>query len=144
MARNERSWNQKFIEYQNMIIKHKNYQGLPIVKKADGAFNWVITTPSEIGEQRKSWAEEKARQFGFKIGAGVYADVMREIHPTKMHTCQICGSEMSIYYHYPSVNFVKALNKKFEIEITENDHVGDIWDMLISSDVVEKDLVEYF
>lgn len=143
MARKERNWHPDFSDYMRMIVEDENYRGLQITERADGSYTWVTTANSEVGKARKAWAEDKARNLGFTVKPGVYADVMREIHPTKIHVCQICGSKMSIYYHYPSVNFLKALNKEFEIEFTECDHIGDIWDVLIESGISESRLSSF-
>ena len=130
MSRDEREWNPRFLAYMDLIVNHPNYKGLPIKKKADGSWAWIATAQSEIGKARKKWAENKAVELGYTIGPGVYADVMRAIHPTGYKVCQVCGREMSIYYHYPSANFIKALQKAFNREYTETDHISYIWDDL--------------
>lgn len=112
------------------IANHPNYRGLPIEKKADGSYSWIATAKSEIGRARIEWCQDKARELGFPIQAGVYADVMLAIHPTKRKVCQTCGREMSLYYHYPNANFLKALNRAFDSEFTECDHILDIWEEL--------------
>lgn len=132
MAREEREWHPKFIEYMDFIIQHPNYKGLPITKKSDGSWSWFATKKTQIGKARIAWCENKAKELGFPIEPGVYANVMREIHPTKWKVCQTCGHSMSIYYHYPSANFLKALKKEFGVEYTEVDHIADIWDDLLS------------
>jgi len=144
MARKERSWNQDFQTYMEEIAKHPNYRGLPIERKRDGSLSWIATAKSKVGQARKQWAENKALELNFTVQPGVYAQVMREIHPTKIHVCQICGSRMSIYYHYPSANFLKAIERKFELEFTECDHVGDIWEQLLESGVEERTLKSFF
>ncbi len=135
MARTERSWNTDFQAYMDMIVNHPNYIGLPIERKRDGSLSWIATAQSKIGKARKQWAEDKAQELGFIIQPGVYAQVMREIHPSKEHVCQICGSRMSIYYHYPSVNFLKTIKREFALEFTEYDHISDIWEQLLNSGV---------
>lgn len=144
MAREERKWNDRFLAYMNMIVNHPNYQGLPIKKKADGSLAWIATAKSEIGEGRIKWCLEKADELGFEKRAGVYADVMLAIHPTKWKVCQTCGREMSLYYHYPNANFVKALNRDFNQDFTDCDHISDIWDTLIESGVKKTSLAKYF
>ncbi len=143
MAKQERIWHPDFFEYMEMIVNHPNYAGLPIVRKLDGSLGWIATAKSEIGRKRKEWAERKARTLGLPICAGVYAAVMREVHPTKIHICQICGSRMSIYYHYPSVNFVKAIEREFGLEFSETDHIGDIWDELLSSGIDVNRIIQF-
>lgn len=135
MAREARKWNKRFLAYMDMIVNHPNYQGLPIKKKADGSLSWIATAKSEIGEKRIEWCLEKADELGIAKRAGVYADVMLAIHPTKWKVCQTCGKEMSLYYHYPNANFVKTINKTFNKKFTDCDHISDIWDDLINSGI---------
>ena len=106
MAREEKEWNNRFLAYMKMIANHPNYKGLPIKKKADGTLSWIATAKSEIGEERIEWCLEKADELGIQRRAGVYADVMLAIHPTKWKVCQTCGKAMSLYYHYPNVVLV--------------------------------------
>ncbi len=73
----------------------------------------------------------------------MYADVMLEIHPTKWKVCQICGKEMSLYYHYPNANFLKSLNKKFDTDFSDCDHIRDIWDELINRGVRKNDIAAF-
>lgn len=145
MARNNRNWNTKFIEYMEMIVNNPNYKGLPIERKKDGSLKWIATAKSEIGQKRIQWANNKAIELGFKIRAGVYADVMLAIHPTKYKVCQTCGGSMSLYYHYPNANFLKSINKTFNTNFTECDHISKIWDKLIefgnSQEVIAKFIV---
>lgn len=130
MSREEKTWHPNFLKYMDMIINHPNYNGLPIDKKDDGSYRWITTAESKTGAARKKWCEDKAKELGFEIKPGVYADVMLAIHPTKMKVCQTCGKTMSLYYHYPNANFVKALYKEFGIEFNECDHISDIWDRI--------------
>lgn len=143
MAREERKWNSRFLAYMNMIVNHPNYKGLPIKKKADGSLSWITTAKSDIGEGRIEWCLEKADTLGMEKRAGVYADVMLAIHPTKWKVCQTCGKEMSLYYHYPNANFVKTLNKTFNKEFTDCDHISDIWDELINSGVKKVTIAQF-
>ena len=140
MARIERLKNIDFEKYVIEIANHPNYQGLPIEQKSDGSLVWVAFAKGKVGCARKIWAEDKARELGLPIQPGVYAQVMREIHPTKMHVCQICGSSMSIYYHYPGVHFLKAIRREFKLEFTECDHISDIWDHILDSGVTKEKL----
>ena len=93
----EKTWHPSFIKYISYIANHPNYKGLPISKTRDGGYQWLATAKSEVGAGRLKWCEDKARALGFVVQAGVYADVMLEIHPTKKKICQICGREMSLY-----------------------------------------------
>jgi len=126
-----------------MLVGHPNYEGLEIRRKADGSLNWVTTKNSEVGALRIAWANKKAGELGLKIEPGVYAKVMLEVHPTKIHVCQICGSEMSIYYIYPSANLLKALYKKFGFEFSELNTIHDIWDQLLEFGVSENEIIDF-
>lgn len=133
MPRETRKWHPRFLHYMKTIVAHPNYQGLPIETKADGTLRWIASARSEIGQARIAWCEEKAEKLGIPIRAGVYAEVMLAIHPTKWKVCQTCGREMSLYYHYPNANFLRSLNGTFGTAFTECDHIGDIWDELIEN-----------
>ena len=60
-----------------------------------------------------------------------------------MKQCQICGKEMSLYYHYPNANFLKSLNKRFGTEFSDCDHISDIWDDLINQGIRKHDLATF-
>lgn len=143
MSKDQREWNPRFIKYMEMIINHPNYKGLRIDKKNDGSYNWIAPAKSDVGKERIEWCEAKAIELGYPIQPGVYADVMLTIHPTKAKVCQICGKEMSLYYHYPNVNFLKSLNKQFDSDFTYCDHISDIWDTLISNGVSESKIAAF-
>lgn len=143
MAKNNKNWNARFIKYMEMIVNNPNYKGLPIERKKDGSLKWIATANSEIGQERIEWADKKALELGFKLRAGVYADIMLAIHPTKWKVCQTCGKLMSLYYHYPNANFLKALNKTFHCEFTDCDHISNIWDELINRGVKKEELAKF-
>ena len=67
MAREEREWHPKFIEYMDFIIQHPNYKGLPITKKSDGSWSWFGTKKTQIGKARIAWCENKAKELGFQL-----------------------------------------------------------------------------
>lgn len=139
MATDEKQWHPRFLKYMEKIANHPNYKGLAIKKKPNGSYAWIATAKSEIGQQRIDWCITKGQDLGFIIEheayPGMYADVMLEIHPTKWKVCQICGKEMSLYYHYPNANFLKSLNKQFNSDYSDCDHISDIWDDLINNGV---------
>ena len=143
MPRNERKWSPRFLQYMEMIVNHPNYNGLPIDRKKGGSLQWIAPAESPTGQARIEWADQKAQALGVEHRAGVYADVMRAIHPTKWKVCQICGSLMSIYYHYPNANFLRALNQIFHSNFTTCDHISDIWDELIDWGVAPNKLAQF-
>lgn len=147
MAQDEKQWNSKFIKYMESIVKNKNYKGLPIKTKPDGSYAWIATAKSDIGQGRIDWCIHKSHDLGLIVEyepyPGMYADVMLKIHPTKWKVCQICGKEMSLYYHYPNANFLKSLNKTFNSDFTDCDHISDIWDELINHGVKKTNLAKF-
>ena len=147
MAQAEKQWHPRFMQYMEKIVHHPNYRGLPITKKSDGSYAWIAAAKSKTGQQRIQWCIRKAEELGFikehEPYPGVYADVMLEIHPTKWKVCQICGREMSLYYHYPNANFLKSLNAKFGTDFSDCDHIGDIWDELIERGVCKEEIADF-
>lgn len=143
MAHEEKTWHPKFLKYMDTIISHPNYRGLAIAKKPDGSYTWLAPAESEIGRRRIEWAKNKAKQLNIPEGAGMYADVMLAVHPTKKKICQICGREMSLYYHYPNASFLRGLNSRFGSSYTSCDYIGVIWDDLINNDVDECEIAEF-
>lgn len=113
------------------MVSHPNYTGLAIAKRSDGSYRWTEPNKGEIRDRRMEWMKAKARELGISESAGMSAAVMLRIHPSKKKVCQICGREMSLYYHYPNANFLKALNEKFGTSFTTCDHISDIWDALL-------------
>lgn len=143
MAREERKWHPRFVRYMEEIVNHPNYRGLPIERKGDGTYRWIATAKSAVGQARIAWCINKAKELGFDIQPGVYADVMLAIHPTKWKVCQTCGREMSLFYHYPNAQFLSGLNRQFGTEYTECDHISDIWDDLIENGVRHVRIAEF-
>lgn len=142
MSRDTRQWHPDFLKYMDAIINHPNYKGLRIDKKSDGTYKWIATAQSDVGLARIQWCEKKALELGFSIQPGVYADVMLAIHPTKKKVCQICGREMSLYYHYPNSSFLKRLNVIFDGDYTDCDDINDIWDDVIDRGFSKESIAE--
>ena len=140
----EKIWSKEFLEYEEIIANHQNYKGLPITKGKDGKYNWIAKAQSEIGKQRKAWAEAKGKELGiYNNTDGFYAKVMLEIHPTKTKPCQICGKSMSLYYHYPNANLVKALKKKFGYECNVYESIYDVCNSLKKQGVTENKIIDF-
>lgn len=144
MPRNEKATHENFINYADFIIHHPVYKRLPIKQKKDGSYQFVTAKGSEIGQGRLKWIEEKARELGYPIQEGVYAKVMREIHPTKYTTCQICGRSLSIYYYYPNKNAIADIEKVFGKKYSIVDHISYIWDDLCNEGHSDIELGKYF
>lgn len=140
----EKPWSKEFLEYEDFIVNHKNYKGLPITKSPDGKYNWIATAQSEIGKERKKWAEQKGEELGILNNSdGFYAAVMLSVHPTKQKPCQICGKTMSLYYHYPNANLVKAFKKEFSYECDVYESIYDVCNNLKEQGISEKRIIEF-
>lgn len=144
MARIKRTWNDDFNDYMEDIVKHQNYAGLPIERKHDGTLSWFAFGKGKIGMARKKWVEEKAYSYGLRTEPGIYAKIMRNMHPTKIHVCQICGSKMSINYYYPSVNFLKSIEREFGLMFDVCDNIKDIWTQIYESTNNEYNIKKFF
>lgn len=148
MTSNEKQWHKNFMDYMKFIVEHQNYKDLPIKVKSDNSYAWIATSKSEIGKKRVDWCIDKALELGFISSKtpypGMFADVMLKIHPTKEKICQICGNKMSLYYHYPNVNFLKSLNEKFSSSYTDCDHINDIWDDLCKKGIDNNEIISFF
>jgi Alw26I/Eco31I/Esp3I family type II restriction endonuclease len=130
--------NEKFIAYMEFIVNHPNYKGLYYERKKSGEIKWVVTKNSEEGKKRSKWWEEKAIELGIKIEKGFYAKVARKIHPTKKHVCQICGSELSINYVYPSKNLLKKINRIFNKNYLHPYIEKDIYGLIDENPITNK------
>lgn len=51
MAQDEKQWHQRFLKYMDEIVKNPNYKGLPIKKKTNGSYAWIVTAKSKIGQK---------------------------------------------------------------------------------------------
>lgn len=144
----EKIWSNEFKKYMKDIVNHENYEGIPYKLKSNDDISWIAAKTSDIGKARIEWAKSKARQLGFKIEPGVYAKVMFAIHPTKIKPCQICGKPMGLYYMYLNNNLVKAIKKKYDVEVSEIDSIFDAIDKIkatgVSINNIKRFLIEKF
>ena len=123
----EKIWNEKFIEYMNFIIHHKNYIGLPIQKKSDCSYAWIAPAKGEMGKKRIEWAKSKMKELHIsEKDNSPYAKLMFELHPTKEKVCQICGNTMSLYYIYINANFAKSIKKEFNYSSDTTQSLYDV------------------
>jgi len=116
-ADNKRQWNANFLKYTEFIVAHPNYKGLFYERGEDKKVKWVVTGKSEKGQERRKWWDEQCKKNGIKIEAGAYAKIALKIHPTKKHTCQICGKELSVEYVYPNKRTITAIKKEFGVSV---------------------------
>jgi len=113
-----RAWHPNFQKYVEFIVTHPNYHGLFFERGKDGEVKWVVTGKSPDGKKRQEWWNKKCNEIGVKIEAGCYAKAARAIHPTKLHTCQICGKTLSVEYIYPNKRLIAKLSEILRKEIS--------------------------
>jgi Alw26I/Eco31I/Esp3I family type II restriction endonuclease len=122
MARGENLNHEAFSDYQNFIVKHKNYESLPSKVNVTGDITWVKV---KDGARTKWWDDLKI-QMKHKDRASV----ARAIHPPELggyKPCQVCGRKMNINAVYPVLRATQKINevfpdlgiKHFELEISE-------------------------
>lgn len=116
MDKNTRQNHPEFTRYQEFIVTHPNYEGLTFRRKENNGIVWVAPKVTQDGKLRDAWWREKARVLNIEIKAGFYVKVAVAIHPTKQHTCQICGRSLSILYVYPNAQTLKRINQSFQTE----------------------------
>lgn len=147
MVEKQEGYCQEFIRYQRDMIRHPNYQGLPIRLRADGTYVWHASKKTDIGKARISWCEQKAVELNEKSGGrktfDSWSDVMREVHPTKWRPCPFCGKVMCIYYVYPNMPFLRKIQERFGAEYTECNHILEIWNDLERRGVPDTDIAEF-
>lgn len=146
--KSEQPWHENFIEYMDFIVHDPNYDGLTYTINAEGRPSWFSTKKTKRGQQHIQWCLQKADELHLEYSptdtSGLYARVMRYIHPTKNKVCQICGETMCVEYRYPTKNTLKALSKAFKIDFTQTDHIDEIWDTLISNGHSQEELILFF
>lgn len=139
-ADNKRQWHPNFLNYTEFIVGHENYKGLFYERGDDKKVKWVITGKSENGQQRRIWWDAQCKENGIKLEAGCYAKVALKIHPTKKHTCQICGMELSLEYVYPNKRTIAGIKKEFGINVApfSKDIFQIVNELVMSADDIEK------
>lgn len=138
MKENSRKNHSNFTEYQEFIVSHANYAGLTFKRKDNNEIVWVAPKVTTDGNLRDIWWQDQAKRLGFEIKAGFYVKVAVAIHPTKRHTCQICGKNLSILYVYPNSNTLKKINQVFQTNFQPFDK--DIFEII---DIIPDKLEEW-
>lgn len=135
----------EFVKYQEFIVSHPNYKGLHYTRNKDGSIRWVVTGKSAEGQKRKKWWIEKCKELKIKVEAGAFARVAVLVHPTKFHTCQICGKSLQIEYVYPNKRLLSKIKSELQLEFAafEKD-IFEILDELTTDTESLRKLVEIF
>lgn len=128
--------NDAFLQYEEEIVSHPAYAGMPDLRHADGTIQWEAPSNRGAGEfqfshdRRYQWWVDKAAEIGISTDTDKWiSKVAKTIHPTKLHPCKVCGRVMDIRYSYLSANFIKRVEKlpfyDGVVEMSEITHILD-------------------
>ena len=128
--------NDAFLQYEEEIVNDPAYAGMPDLRHADGTIQWEAPSNRMSGEfqfshdRRYQWWVQKAAEVGISTESDKWiSKVAKQIHPTKLHPCKVCGRVMDIRYCYLSANFIKRVEKLSfydgSVEATELTHILD-------------------
>lgn len=130
--------NEAFLQYEEEIVNHPAYAGMPDLRHDDGTIQWEAPSNRGAGvfqfshDKRYQWWVEKAAQIGISTEEDKWiSKVAKTIHPTKLHPCKVCGRVMDIRYCYLSSNFMKRVQKlPFFDDAVEMEEVTHILDFI--------------
>lgn len=130
--------NEAFLQYEEEIVNHPAYAGMPDLRHEDGTIQWEAPSNRGSGafqfshDKRYQWWVEKAAEVGISTDEDKWiSKVAKKIHPTKLHPCKVCGRVMDIRYCYLSSNFMKRVEKlPFYDGAPEMDEVTHILDFV--------------
>lgn len=118
-----------YIKYQEAIIHHPHYKGMPDLKYPDGRIQWEAPSNRKSGdfrfshERRLKWWKDKAAACGIStLETKWISKVAKLIHPTKTKPCKKCGQEMDIRYCYLNSKFLCRLR---ELPFISDDFIAD-------------------
>ncbi len=128
--------NEAFLQYEEEIVNHPAYAGMPDLRHDDGTIQWEAPSNRGAGvfqfshDKRYQWWVEKAAEIGISTDEDKWiSKVAKTIHPTKLHPCKVCGRVMDIRYCYLSSNFIKRVQKlpfyDGAVEMDEITHILD-------------------
>ena len=134
-------YHKNFDKYVEEIVSNNNYKGLNVERnKKNNRVRWVAAGTSKSGKIRLDWWKEKCKENGIPLEKGCYGKIVRKIHPTGYHTCQCCGTTLSINYEYPQLATLKKINDILGEAIKQTSYtIGGIIDKFVQSqDVIDK------
>jgi len=106
------------IQYQEFIVRHPNYKGIPVTRNGSGNVSWMTTIKTDLGQKRMVFWDAKMKELNIKairiMDAGIRKRVAFENHPTKKHTCLFSGTELYLDYRYPAPLRIDLLNKVYD------------------------------
>jgi Alw26I/Eco31I/Esp3I family type II restriction endonuclease len=135
----EKRMNEAFSRYQEEIIGHPAYAGMPDLRYPDGHIQWEAPSNRSGGQfkdshdKRLQWWREKANEIGVPITTKQWISrVAKTIHPTKRRPCKVCGRVMDIRYCYLSSSMLGRIEKlPFYADDIELDECTSILDFLV-------------
>lgn len=128
--------NEAFLQYEEEIVNHPAFAGMPDLRHDDGTIQWEAPSNRGSGvfqfshDKRYQWWIKKAEEIGISTTEDKWiSKVAKTIHPTKQHPCKVCGQVMDIRYCYLSSNFMKRVKKLSfyddAVEMDETTHILD-------------------
>lgn len=112
----------KGLAYQEFIVNHPNYNGLPYTRKKNGQISWVTIEKSQpkLWDSKLEFWEKKRIELKIEANhvrdAGIRKVVAFQNHPTKKHTCIFSGTELYVDFRYASPSRTNMLNKLYDFE----------------------------
>src|SRR4051812_45826393 len=113
-----RPWHQNFIRYMEFIVNHATYSGMPDAYYEPGRIQWEAPSNRAAGRfkethgRRLKWWAKKASAIGISTSSDKWISrVAKQVHPTKVKPCKICGRELELRYVYPQERFLKRIRK---------------------------------
>ena len=123
-----------FVEYQEWIVRHHAYAGMPDARFEDGSIQWEAPSNRRAGQfkdthdKRLAWWREKAAAMGISTAENEWiSKTAKAIHPTKRRPCKKCGQVMDVRYVYLN----KVLNNRIRKAGLELPGCGDLYFMSI-------------
>ncbi|MGH9344882.1 MAG: Alw26I/Eco31I/Esp3I family type II restriction endonuclease [Terriglobia bacterium] len=105
-----------FLEYEQFIVDHPNYAGMPDVDNDKGGIQWEAPSNRKSGKhkdthhKRRDWWRKKAIEVGIDPnGLHWISSTAKCIHPTNKKPCKNCGRIMDVRYAYPSATLVRRI-----------------------------------
>lgn len=125
-----------FLQYEEEIVNHPSYAGMPDLYKDDGTIQWETPSNRSSGkfqfshDKRYDWWVSKAAEVGISTDEDKWiSKVAKKIHPTHQRPCKVCGLIMDTRYCYLSKNFIGRVQKlsfyNKDINMSELMHIVD-------------------
>jgi Alw26I/Eco31I/Esp3I family type II restriction endonuclease len=118
-GRGKFSHHSAYIAYQQMIVSHPHYAGMPGAVTAEGKPLWQVSSGKTTSfyiyyQARRDWWTAKANTLGLPGRNGDndrWTIAARLIHPTGYRPCLICGHKKNVGYFYVNKFASKKLSR---------------------------------